>query len=878
MSNVQIADAGIKYDDGNTGSEKYAMSADETGKAIVGVMSSMLKTSVEEDERKRENANINAKLPAGKMHKIASEVSKEYYLDHYLPADQAEAHRNGDIHIHDLDFLTECFNCVTADNRIVVYDGSAGDDAVLTTNMAFFDRYFEDDEEGVRGISEDSVNILVDAEKMGFAHVNIVSRRKASKETILKIQAGRGKDAVSITVSRDHKIPVLISGTNDIVDTEAKDVCAGDTLITFSTGVSKSGIVQYNKQYLIVERITEQEHTGYLYDIEVDGHYFILNGVLVHNCLQMDLGKILHNGWYTEHGYLREPQRIMSATALAAISMQSASVNQFGGISHNAFDYALAPYVGKEFKRQYSNAMSDALTVIVPGWNSSERENLKRFYGSSEEKYGLYPQMKMRDEFIERERKYLSDNYNLTAQQVNNLQSKVYDMAYHKTDSMTHEAMVSFTSNINTMKSRSAGQVVFASVNLGTDISLEGRMVTRQLLLAMEEGLGHGETCIFPIVVFKLKSGVSYNPEDPNYDLFKLACRVSAKRLYPNFVNIDAPYNLKYYKEGHPETEIATMGCRTRVISNVYDPDNEVVAGRGNLFFVTINLPRLGILADHDIDKFYELLDDRLNLCLRHLFTRFNILKDLHADEIPFHMLQGGWTKTENLRPDDTIEEALKQGSMSIGFVGLAETLVALIGKHHGESEEAQKLGLEIVGHIRKFTDDASEKYKLNFSTFATPAESTAGLFARLDKKRFGVIPGVTDRDYYTNSSHVPVYYNISAFDKIRIEAPYHALENAGHIAYVEMDGDPSKNLSAFEAIIRCFHDNNCGYFSINHPVDQDKCCGYVGIIDDVCPKCGRREFEPMSEDKAYEIGLLKRNVSDDEMHKQASILRYCCY
>lgn len=681
------------------------MGSKETGERLEAVMESMLTTTVEEDERKRENANINAKLPAAKMHKIASELSKEYYLDHYLPAEQAKAHRAGDIHIHDLDFLSETFNC-----------------------------------------------------------------------------------------------------------------------------------------------------------------------------LQMDLGHILKGGWETEHGFLREPKRIISAAALAAITLQVASVNQFGGVSHNAFDYSLAPYVALEFKRQYSNSMSDALLVMSNTFDSSEREKLKEFYSETEKRYHLCPKMDMQDEFIEREREYLRDNYDMSAQQLNNLQSKVYDLAYHKTDSLTHEAMVSMTSNVSTMTARAAGQVVFASVNLGTDISAEGRMVTRQLLLAMDEGLGHGETCIFPIVVFKLKAGVSYEPEDPNYDLFKLACRVSAKRLYPNFVNLDASYNKKYLVPGKVETEIATMGCRTRTISNVYDPDHEQVAGRGNLFFVTINLPRLAIEADHDIDKFYNLLDDELQLCLEHLFTRFEILADLTAEEIPFHMLQGGWLGADHLKPTDKIREVLKHGSMSIGFVGLAETLVALIGKHHGESPLAQKLGLQIVGHIRAFTDAAADKYKLNFSTFGTPAESTAGTFAKKDRKRFGIIPGVTDREYYTNSSHVPVYYDIDAFSKIKIEGPYHALENAGHIAYVEMDGDPLKNLSAFEAVVRCFHDNDCGYFSINHPVDQDKLCGYVGIIDDTCPKCGRHEGEPMSEEKAYEIGLLRKTVSDNEMDAQAEALRYCCY
>ena len=684
---------------------EYVKTLEEAGIDIAKVMDSMLSTSVGEDERKRENANINAKLPAGKMHKFGSEVSKSFYLDHYLPKNQAEAHINGDIHIHDLDFLTECFNC-----------------------------------------------------------------------------------------------------------------------------------------------------------------------------LQMDLGKMLKGGWETAHGYLREPQRIASAGAVAAILLQAASVSQYGGVAFNAFDYGLAPYVAKEFRRQYSNSMSDALMVMRNGYDSADRAALKEFYGMLEKTYDFAPRMSMADGFIEKEREYLSLKYGLTAQELNSLQSKVYDMAYHKTESLTHEAMIAFVCNISTMQARSAGQTVFASVNLGTDVSQEGRMIIRELLLAMEEGLGHGETCIFPIIVFKLKSGINYNPGDPNYDLFKIACRVSAKRLYPNFVNVDAPYNLQYYKEGHPETEIATMGCRTRTISNVYDPENEVVAGRGNLFFVTINLPRLAIKANGDLKLFYKLLDEKLNLCLEHLFTRFELIARLTAEEIPFHMQQGAWIGTEHLAPTDSIREVMKHGSLSIGFVGLAETLVALIGKHHGESEEAQELGLKIVGYIRKFTDNAAQKYKMNFSTFATPAESVAGRFAKLDRKEFGIIPGVTENTFYTNSSHIPVYYSISALRKIELESPYHALENAGHIAYVEMDGDPLKNLTAFEAIIRAFHDNDAGYFSINHPVDQDRLCGYVGIIDDECPKCGRKEYEPMTFERAIEIGLLRDAISDAEMEQQEASLRYCNY
>lgn len=380
-------------------------------------------------------------------------------------------------------------------------------------------------------------------------------------------------------------------------------------------------------------------------------------------------------------------------------------------------------------------------------------------------------------------------------------------------------------------------------------------MVIRNVLLATEAGLGNGETAIFPIQIFKLKDGVNYKEGDPNYDLFKLACRVSAKRLYPNFANLDAPYNAKYYKPGKVETEVVYMGCRTRVIGNVYDPNKEVVTGRGNLSFTTINLPRIAIEAGRgNIDKFFELLDDRLRLVERQLLERFKIQCMRKPKNFPFLMGQGVWIDSDKLGPEDDITEIIKHGTLSMGFIGLAETLVALIGKHHGESREAQELGLKIVRRIRQYCDGASQRHKMNFTCLATPAEGLAGRFVEIDRKRYGVIPGVTDKEYYTNSFHVPVYYPISAFKKIDIEAPYHELCNAGHITYVELDGDPTKNLEAFEKIVRYMHDAGIGYGAINHPVDRDPVCGYVGIIGDVCPRCGRRDGEPMSEEMWYKL------------------------
>ena len=419
--------------------------------------------------------------------------------------------------------------------------------------------------------------------------------------------------------------------------------------------------------------------------------------------------------------------------------------------------------------------------------------------------------------------------------------------------------------NLNTMNSRAGAQVPFSSLNYGTDTSPEGRMAMRNLMLATEAGLGDGETPIFPVQIFKVKEGVSYNPGDPNYDLFKLAIRVSAKRLFPNFSFLDAPYNLQYYKAGDYDTEVAYMGCRTRVMGNVHDKNREVTCGRGNLSFTSVNLPRLGIEAHGDVKKFYKMLDERIDLVIRQLLHRFKIQCSKKVFNYPFLMGQGVWIDSEKLGWSDSVEEVLKHGTLSVGFIGLAECLKALTGKHHGESEESQKLGLEIIGHMRKRMDDESEKTGLNFTLLATPAEGLSGRFVRIDQKKYGKIPGVTDREYYTNSFHVPVYYPISAFRKIKLEAPYHALTNAGHISYVELDGDTSKNLDAFEAVVRCMKESGIGYGAVNHPVDRDPVCGYNGIIDNECPKCHRKEggdgpqFERIRRITGYLVGTMDR-------------------
>ena len=432
--------------------------------------------------------------------------------------------------------------------------------------------------------------------------------------------------------------------------------------------------------------------------------------------------------------------------------------------------------------------------------------------------------------------------------------AKARRRAERKTDRDTKQAMEGFVHNLNTMHSRAGAQTPFSSINYGTDTTPEGRMAIRNILLALDAGLGHGETCIFPIHIFKVKEGVNYNESDPNYDLFRLSCKVSAKRLFPNYTFLDSPFNLQYYVPGRPETEVATMGCRTRVMGNVYDPSRQIAYSRGNLSFTSINLPRLAIESKGDENAFYAKLQEMLELVAQQMLDRFEIQANKHIYNYPFLMGQGVWLDSDHLTLQDDLTEVLKHGTLSIGFIGLAETLTALYGAHHGMSEEMQQKGLEIIGFMRDYCDRKSQEMKMNFTLLATPAEGLSGRFIRMDQQRYGKIKGVTDREYYTNSFHIPVWHEISVYDKIRLEAPYHALCNAGHISYVELDGDTARNVEAFEAVVRCMHDFGVGYGSINHPVDRDPICGYVGIIGDVCPRCGRREGEEIAPERVEEL------------------------
>ena len=566
--------------------------------------------------------------------------------------------------------------------------------------------------------------------------------------------------------------------------------------------------------------------------------------MLTETCCQIDLLKLFKNGFSTGHGYLREPNDIRSYAALACIAIQANQNEMHGGQAVPMFDYCMAPGVAKTYRKQYYKALGYYFNAML----DMKLEDASLLCKKIEQSLPIKISMSTADKFG----KLLADflpkhqrehNYQEINEQTTQMAHKfAINTAWNETNAATYQAMEAFIHNLNTMNSRAGAQVPFSSINYGTDTSPEGRMAMRNLLLATDAGLGDGETPIFPVQIFKVKEGVNYEKDDPNYDLFRLAMKTSAKRLFPNFSFLEAPFNKKYYKPNDYNSEVAYMGCRTRVMGNVYDPTREVTCGRGNLSFTSINLPRLAIEAKGDINKFYKSLDDMIDLVIRQLLHRFKIQCAKIGKNYPFLMGQNIWLDSDNIGEYDTVSEVLRHGTLTVGFIGLAETLKALIDKHHGESAEAQKLGLAIIGHMRKRMDDEAQKTKLNFSLIATPAEGLSGRFVKIDRKIYGSIPGVTDREYYTNSFHIPVYYPISAYKKIQLEAPYHNLTNGGHISYIEMDGDPTKNLTAFEAIIRCMHDNGIGYGSVNHPVDRDPVCGYTGIINGVCPKCGRSE------------------------------------
>ena len=623
-----------------------------------------------------------------------------------------------------------------------------------------------------------------------------------------------------------------------------------DTSMGTMLKYGSEGANYFVDNYILPKDIAAAHING---DIHIHDKDFYM---LTETCCQIDLVKLFHDGFSTGHGFIRQPKSIASYAALACIAIQANQNEMHGGQSVPNFDYAMAEGVACTFRKEYYDAVQryfwleyDCENVLGEAFRSALKDAMPDRINMSniDDHEELLVQW-----LLETGEQWLGKTP--AEEEIRRCHKTSIRIAMKETDQATYQAMESLIHNLNTMNSRAGAQVPFSSINYGTCTSPEARMAMKNLLKVTDIGLGNGETAIFPVQIFKVKEGINYNPGDPNYDLFRLAIKVSAKRLFPNFSFIDAPFNLPYYKEGDYNTEIAYMGCRTRVMGNHYDPTKEVTCGRGNLSFTSINLPRLGILAKGNMDKFDKLLDKRLALCCRQLLHRFGIQSKKTVKNYPFLMGQGIWIDSDKLNINDEVGEVLKHGTLSVGFIGLAETLVALTGKHHGESEESRKLGLEIIGHMRKYMDDESEKTGLNFTLLATPAEGLSGRFVRIDQKRFGKIPGVTDREYYTNSFHVPVYYSIGAFQKIKIEAPYHALTNAGHISYVELDGDTAKNPEAFEAIIRCMKESGIGYGSVNHPVDRDPVCGFTGVIDDVCPRCGRHEGEAVSIERLNEL------------------------
>ena len=623
----------------------------------------------------------------------------------------------------------------------------------------------------------------------------------------------------------------------------------GNTAMGSMLQIGTAGAKSYNAAYLLTPEQAKAHREG---DIHIHDFDFYS---LTTTCTQIDILRLFHGGFSTGHGFLREPKSIGSYAALAAIAIQSNQNDQHGGQSIPNFDYGMAEGVAKTFARAYAAKLAESMEDILN--TEDESAAARAAVTEAAQATGHGARLGEGDSETEFDRivaEALARATRLDSETSTRLVATARRRAWKQTDRETYQAMEGFVHNLNTMHSRAGAQTPFSSINYGTDTSPEGRMVIRNILMAEDAGLGFGETPIFPIHIFKVKEGVNYNEGDPNYDLFQLSMKVSAKRLFPNYVFLDAPFNLQYYKPGHPETEVATMGCRTRVMGNVYDPERQIAYSRGNLSFTSINLPRLAIEAHGDEAKFYEMLDEKLELVAKQLLDRYEIQAAKRVYNYPFLMGQGVWLDSDKLGPTDEVREVLKHGTLSIGFIGLAETLTALYGHHHGESDEMQKKGLEIVGHMRQFCDDKSQSMKMNFTLLATPAEGLSGRFTRMDQKRYGTIPGVTDREYYTNSFHIPVWYPISAYDKIQKEAPYHALTNAGHISYVELDGDTAHNLEAFESVVRCMHDAGVGYGSINHPVDRDPVCGYVGVIGDVCPRCGRRSGEALSPEKLAEL------------------------
>ena len=656
----------------------------------------------------------------------------------------------------------------------------------------------------------------------------------------------------------------LMKSIDQIVNADARDCDSkrdnanvdGNTSMGSMLQMGTSAAKAYNAAWLLSPEQAKAYTEG---DIHIHDFEFY---ALTETCCQIDLLKLFHGGFAAGHGFVREPQSIRSYASLAVMAIQANQNDQHGGQGIPNFDYAMAEGVAKSYvsiyRRELAEALEDALESEDEAARAAETLTAVESVGKPRLQAGA-------EAFDAAVAAHLMQTTALPLQEAEKLVRRVRRRTDKQVTHETRQAMEGVIHTLNVTQSRAGAQTPFSSINYGTDVSPEGQLVIRSTLEALDAGLGNGETAIFPIHIFKVKEGVNYNPGDPGYELFRYSCRVSAKRLFPNYVFLDAPFNLQYYRPGRPETEVATMGCRTRVMGNVYDPDREIAFGRGNLSFTTINLPRIALEACRQADgtlavghgdeaKFYARLDELLALCAKQLMDRYHLQAAKHVYNYPVLMGQGIWLDRDKLGPNDPVGEVLKHGSLSIGFIGLAEALTALYGHHHGEGKEYWDKGYAIIEHMRRFADAEAQRTRMNYSILGTPAEGLSGRFTKLDRKRYGEIANVTDREYYTNSFHIPVWYQVRAFEKINLEAPFHGLCNAGHITYVELDGNTAQNVEAFESVVRCMHDAGVGYGSVNHPVDRDPVCGYVGVIGDVCPRCGRRNGEAIAPERLAEL------------------------
>lgn len=625
-----------------------------------------------------------------------------------------------------------------------------------------------------------------------------------------------------------YKISSDVIGANNLDLLRENANLNGDS---FSGKMSRIGS-EYAKyiasSFVLPQELSEAVKSGYVYVHDLDQY-----ALGTTNCIFIPFGKLLERGFNTGNGAVRTPQSIMTAMALVAIIFQSQQNSQFGGVSGSKIDWDLAPYVDKSFRKHFRKGLHYLSEANgVPG--------------------------ALKDEELYMDSITLKESY-----------PRTYAFAVNETVQETQQAAESLIHNLNTMSSRAGGQIPFTSLNYGMCTSTEGRLVSHALLDATIKGLGRGETPIFPQHIFQCKQGVNQAEGDPNYDLFLKAVECSSRRMYPNFVNVDASFNLPYYRPDDPDTIIATMGCRTRTISDRFGRNR--LSGKGNLSFNTINLVRPAIehgivegrRNEPDLEGFFTKLNHFMEIAVKGLIHRFKIQSAQPAKASDFMMREGVWEGGELLSPEERVGGLLKHGTLALGFIGLAECLKALTGAHHGESDDSYRLGLKIITRMRSYCDEMSEKHNLNISLFATPAEGLSGKFTKLDRKTFGVIPEITDREYYTNSFHIPVYFPLAAYHKIQLEAPFHKLCGAGAISYVELDGNARTNLEAFRSIVQYALQQDIGYFSVNHPLDRCPACHYEGIIGSSCPQCGGQEGELSFQRLRRVTGYLTGNYTE---------------